>query len=510
VSFYSEHLRAPLDLLVDPTTGAASVQPVTEIAPSREFWAGRLPALYPEWLGDPGFLATHGVRFAYVAGAMANGISTADLVIEMARAEMLGFFGAAGLPEQEVERGLQKIIAALGGTNHAWGANLIHSPNEPALETAVAELFLRRGVRRISASAYMQLTPAIVRVAAKGLHRTADGRIARQQFVFAKVSRPEVAIHFMRPAPEEILSELVRTKQLTQEEASLAREIPLASDITAEADSGGHTDHRPFSVLLPSLLQLRDQIEKERGQIGQIRVGAAGGLGTPQAVSAAFAMGAAYVVTGSVNQSAVESGLSVEGKKMLATVGLADVGPAAAADMFEQGVTVQVLTRGTMFASRANKLSQYYRGYGGLAELPLSVVEELERSYFHEPLSAAWTRTADFWRKRDPSQLKRAELEPKHQMALLFRAYLGLSSRWAIQGDSARRLDFQIWCGPAMGGFNDWANGSFLEAPENRTVVQIARNLMEGAAVITRAHQLQTHRVPLAPDALEFTPRPLS
>ena len=35
-----------------------------------------LPPLYPEWLGDRGFLEAHGVRFPYVAGSMANGIAT--------------------------------------------------------------------------------------------------------------------------------------------------------------------------------------------------------------------------------------------------------------------------------------------------------------------------------------------------------------------------------------------------------------------------------------------------
>ena len=62
-----------------------------------------LPPLYPEWLGDRAFNETHRVRFPYVTGAMANGIATTTVVIEMARAEMLGFFGAAGLGRERVE-----------------------------------------------------------------------------------------------------------------------------------------------------------------------------------------------------------------------------------------------------------------------------------------------------------------------------------------------------------------------------------------------------------------------
>ena len=58
-------------------------------------------------------------------------------------------------------------------------------------------------------------------------------------------------------------------------------------------------------------------------------------------------------------------------------------------------------------------------------------------------------------------------------------------------------MDYQIWCGPAMGAFNDWVRGSFLEPYQNRDAVQIALNLLEGAAVITRAEQLRSEIVEL-------------
>ncbi len=57
-----------------------------------------------------------------------------------------------------------------------------------------------------------------------------------------------------------------------------------------------------------------------------------------------------------------------------------------------------------------------------------------------------------------------------------------------------------------MGAFNRWVVGSFLEAPENRTVQQIALNLLEGAAHVTRAQQLRTYGLPMAQDALKFDP----
>ncbi len=94
-------------------------------------------------------------------------------------------------------------------------------------------------------------------------------------------------------------------------------------------------------------------------------------------------------------------------------------------------------------------------------------------------------------------------------MALVFRSYLGQSSGWAITGVRDRRMDYQIWCGPAMGAFNAWTTDSFLAEPQNRSVVQVARNLLEGAAVVTRAQQLRSFGVPIPPASFDFRPRPL-
>ena len=468
-----------------------------------------LPPLYPEWLGCRSFAEVHGVRFPYVSGAMANGIATTDLVIAMAEAGFLGFFGAAGLNRNVVEAAVDTLQARLGD-QYAWGCNLINSPHEPALEASVADLYIQRGVKRVSAAAYMALTPAIVRFAISGIRQEPDGSIHRERFVFAKISRPEVARRFMEPAPTAILDKLVAAGQLTAEEARLGAIVPVAEDIIVESDSGGHTDNRPLSALFPSILALRDEIAKARGYHRPIRVGAAGGLGTPSAVAAAFSLGAAFVLTGSVNQACIESGLDAGGREMLAGAGIADVIMAPAADMFEMGVEVQVLRRGTMFAVRAKKLYALYHAHDSLEAISATDRTKIETSMLRCTLEEAWSSTCAFWMDRDPSEVTRAEADPKHKMALVFRSYLGQSSRWAINGTPDRQTDYQIWCGPAMGAFNQWTADSFLADPAQRSVVQVARNLMEGAAVVTRAQQLRTYGVAVPASAFDFRPRPLA
>jgi trans-AT polyketide synthase, acyltransferase and oxidoreductase domains len=79
----------------------------------------------------------------------------------------------------------------------------------------------------------------------------------------------------------------------------------------------------------------------------------------------------------------------------------------------------------------------------------------------------------------------------------VFRWYLGLSSRWANAGEPTRKLDYQVWCGPAMGAFNEWTKGSFLEAPRNRRVVTVALNILYGAAVLSRLQFLRAQGIAL-------------
>jgi len=313
----------------------------------------------------------------------------------------------------------------------------------------------------------------------------------------------------LAPAPPEILAQLVRDRLLTLEEAELAKHVPIAEDITMESDSGGHTDNQALGALLPILLRLRDDMVRQHRYTRPIRVGAAGGLGTPNAVASAFALGAAYVLTGSVNQASLEAALAPHAKEMLCKADSADVAMAPAADMFEMGVEVQVLKRGTLFAARGHKLREIYRAYPGLKAIPQDERTKLERDIFKDTLENVWANTERFFAERDPKQLNRAKADEKHRMALVFRAYLGQSSKWAIAGTPDRVMDYQIWCGPAMGSFNQWVKGTFLEPASGRAVTQIALNLLEGASVVTRCGQLRSYGVPIPAAAWDFRPRPL-
>jgi hypothetical protein len=91
-------------------------------------------------------------------------------------------------------------------------------------------------------------------------------------------------------------------------------------------------------------------------------------------------------------------------------------------------------------------------------------------------------------------------------MALVFRWYLGQAAHWAKDGETSRRIDYQVWCGPAMGAFNEWTEGSFLAEPARRTVSAVAYNILFGAAVLTRANFLRCQGNRLPPEILRMEP----
>ncbi len=465
------------------------------------------PPLRIHQLGDADFRKTYGTQYSYYAGAMANGIASEEMVIALGKAGFLGSFGAAGLVPARVEDAIHRIQQALPQGPYAF--NLIHSPTEPALERGCADLYLKHGVSCVEAAAYLDLTPHIVYYRAAGLGLSSQDQIEIKNKVIAKVSRREVATKFMEPAPPKILQQLLNQKLITELQANLASKIPMADDITAEADSAGHTDNRPLIVLLPSILALRDEIQEKHCYEQLVRVGTGGGIGTPNAALAAFVMGAAYVVTGSINQSCVEAGASEHSRGLLAEADMADVAMAPAADMFEMGAKLQVLKRGTLFPMRAQRLYDLYMNYDSIENIPTKEREKLERQIFQKGLDSIWEDTVAYFSERDPSQIERAADNPKRKMALIFRWYLGLSSRWSNTGETGREMDYQIWCGPSMGAFNAWVHNSYLADVNNRKVVDVAKHIMTGAAFLYRVQDLRTQGIQFPSTYCEYQPQPI-
>lgn len=436
-------------------------------------------------LGNQQFKRDYNLKYAYLTGSMFRGIASAEMVVKMGKAGMMGFLGTGGLHPGRIEEAIRFIGKELSD-GQSFGVNLLHS-NNPDVEHKAVDLYIKHAVKNIEASAFLGITPALVRFRAHGLARDREGRVRPAVRVIAKISRPEVAREFLSPAPDYIVSNLLEENAITAEQGILLKEVPMADDLCVEADSGGHTDGGSASVLMPSIIRLRDAMSKKFGYNWPVRIGAAGGIGTPEAAAAAFVLGADFILTGSINQCTVEAGQSEAVKDMLQQIDVQDTDYAPAGDMFELGAKVQVLNKGVFFPARAKKLYDLYRRHNSLEEIDGTTKRQLEEKYFKRSLAEIFKEVQAYC---PPDETERAMRSPKHKMALIFRWYFGYSARLALNGDPEHKVDYQVHCGPALGAFNQWIKGTHLENWRNRHVDEIAEKLMAATAELLNSRFL--------------------
>jgi trans-AT polyketide synthase/acyltransferase/oxidoreductase domain-containing protein len=433
-------------------------------------------------LGSSHFREDYGVDYAYVAGSMYRGIASKELVARMAKANMLSFLGTGGMSLIQIEENIRWLQKELG-VEGPYGMNLLHDMDDPKAEMDTVTLYIKNDIRIIEASAFMQITEALAYYRVKGMYKDKDGKIKCKHRIMAKLSHPGVAEAFMSPVPERILKRLMDKEQISAEQAAYAAGFPMADDICVEGDSGGHTDSGVVLVLLPSIRSLYARLKEKYAYPVTIRIGLAGGIGTPEAVACAFIMGADFVMTGSINQCTVAAGNSDVVKDLLQEIDVQDTDYAPAGDMFEIGAKVQVLKKGVLFPARANKLSALYNQYNSLEEIPEKVRQQLERDYFKKSISDVWEDAKRYLAAsgRD-ADITKAENNGKYKMARVFRWYFWNTVRLAFEGDFTKRADFQVQTGPALGAFNQWVKGTSWENWRNRHADEIGRKLMEEAA----------------------------
>lgn len=436
------------------------------------------PSITALSLGDEQFKRDYNLTYAYVIGGMYKGIASERMVVKVGKAGMLGFYGTGGMSLEKVEKAIQYIQRELNN-GEAYGMNLLHNPGNLPIEEKTIDLYLKYGVRNVEASAYISITPALVRYRSKGLKRSGDGTVAITNRIIAKVSRPEVAEAFLSPAPQSIVEKLVQENGITREEADFLKEVPMADDICVKADSGGYTDHGVAYALMPAMIRLRDEMMKKYGYAKKVRIGAAGGIGTPEAAAAAFILGADFIVTGSINQCTVEAETSDVVKDLLQQANVQDTEYAPAEDMFEMGAKVQVLKKGLFFPVRANKLYDLYRQYNSLDEIDEKTKKMIQEKYFNRSFEEVYEDVKAY---HPPQEIEKAERNPKHKMSLIFKWYFNYSSLLALSGNQEHKVDYQIHCGPALGAFNQWVKGTPLENWRNRHVNEIGEKLMKETA----------------------------
>lgn len=437
-------------------------------------------SLKPEQLGNPVFQKRYKCRLSYVTGSMYRAISSVKLVVAMGQTGLLSFFGSAGFRAEELKPLIQDIQTQLG-PDKPYGMCLIYNFNNSEEEMAVADVFINNHVPVIEAAAYATITSPLVYCRAKGL-RMEEGRIIVPRRIIAKCSRLESARLFLSPPPKELLEELVVLGRISFEEAELAKRLPIVDDIAVESDSGGHTDQGVAFSLVPAIVALKNELKKKYGYQEEILIGCGGGLGTPEAVASAFMLGADFIFTGSINQCTVQSGVPDVVKDILQSVTIHDTTITVSGEMFESGSKVQVVKKNTRFSFNANKLYQIYNQYHSLEDVPSIIRQDLEKNVFKRSLSEVWDLVVGYKMGTNPTQIELANKIPRKKMSLIFKWYFAHCSSLTLRGEVSEKDNFLIYCGPAMGSFNQWVKGTKYEHWKERHVNEIADLLMEKAS----------------------------
>lgn len=437
---------------------------------------------YGETIGSDTFKDRYNLRYAYLVGSMNNGISSDELVIKVGKVGSMAFLGAKGMESKDVRNSIKHIKTSLD-CNEAYGVNVSYNPMKMKNESQLIDLLLDLGIRTIEASSYLTITGSLVKYKIKGLSKNSKGKIISNNKIIAKVSRPDVASLFMSPIPERLIEKLLNEGEISSEEANIANGMLVADDICVEGDSAGNTDRGNLLSLLPSIIRLKGKMSLENEAVKNIHIGAAGGIGTPEAVAACFFIGADFILTGSINQCTVESRTSHEAKKILQHIDVHDTEHTPSLDMFELGCKSQVVKRGLFYPARANSLYEIYRSYNSLEAIETHLKEKLENKYFKKSISSILNECMGNASEEEQENIRD---NPKNKMALVFKWYLNDSERQAQIGEENKRVNYSIKCSSALGAFNQWVKGSDVEMWRDRNVDKITMMMMDGAAVIMR------------------------
>lgn len=432
-------------------------------------------------LGNPDIMKRYNIQSTCFVGPMQMGISSAEMVEKLAKDNMLSFLGTTGVELKKIERELESLKRNCG-QSVSYGVSVVHTPRDPQREMDLVNLLLKQEVHIIEVSAYIKITEPLVLYRLSGLSQDRDGRIESKNRIIVKASRPEVVRAFLTPAPKKVVLKLLESGLISAEQARLAETIPMADDICALADAGASTDMGTAYVVLPSMKRLRDEMVAQYGYQETIHVGQAGGIGTPEAVAAAFMLGADFIETGSINQCTIEADTSDAVKDLLEAMDIQDT-EYVPSEIFEFGGKVQVLKKGSLFFARLNKLYEIYRQYNSIDELDSKLKDLIQNRYFKKSFQEVFDEVK---RKSTSAELERLQTDEKYKMAMIFGWYSSYGFQLALEGDQNQSVDYHVNCGPAMGAFNRYVKGTQYEHWRNRSVVEINQRMMRDAMVLVK------------------------
>ena len=144
-----ELLGSGRPLFVVHTAAGPAVTDRGAVTPEGDYLlSGLLAPVTAHDLGSRRFRTDFGLQYSYMAGAMANGISSAALVNALGSQGLLGSFGSGGLSLAAIEAAIGQMRSVPGGSPFCM--NFLHAPAEPHKENDTISLYLKHGINIIA------------------------------------------------------------------------------------------------------------------------------------------------------------------------------------------------------------------------------------------------------------------------------------------------------------------------------------------------------------------------
>lgn len=419
------------------------------------------------------FNIEYGLKYPYLAGGMERGISSKEMVVKCGKDNILSFLGTKRMDIEKVKQSIIYIKERLS-KGEPFGVNITYDSFDTELAPKVIDLCLEYNVKNVEVSGYYDIPNYIIRYKLKNIKQEKNKVICDNK-VFLKVDRLSDIDRWIGTISEKVLNSLLEDNFITNEEKMLSKCISIIDALTIKCEVGGNQNRNDILNTLPMAIKIRDSQVKEHSYDNNIYVGASGNIGTPEAVAIAFILGADYVVTGSINQCSVEADCSDSIKDLLQQARIEDTIYVPDAEKFEIGGKVQVLKRGVMFPSRANKLYELYKYYDSYYQIDEKSRKHIEKNYFMKTFNEYYEECK---KSLSSEKIDIIEKDEKKKMALVFKTYLMEAALYGQKGIEEQRMNFEIYCSPALGAFNEYCKGGELDNWRKRSVTKIAEALM--------------------------------
>ncbi|WP_408895211.1 ACP S-malonyltransferase [Paenibacillus taichungensis] len=423
-------------------------------------------------LGESSFQQVYDVKLSYMVSFLPKGITSAEMIIKLARSNILGFYGASGLPLDRIEQDLTYINKELGKLQ-PFGVGILGGAYN-SNDQEILKLLLKHKVANLEIQGYKNITPALVQFRAEGLVRDDHGIVSINHRIIAQAKSIEDAEIFLSPAPAYLLEDMVLKGLLSQEKAEWLMNIPMVDDLYVESTITETNRMLDSAVLLPAVIKMRD-LRTRSTSWPRTRIGSAMQIGSPETTGLSFFLGADFVVTRSINQATVEAGLSNMAKSMLDRARDKNSAIVPKVDCFESGEYTMVLHDNMYFAERADLLYRLFYNNDSWYEIDEEERNRIQELYLGQTFEQVQDNLSAILPK---SILKRAERNGKVAMAHIYYWYLEQAQDLAITGDMRHSGEYHICFDQAAAACNNWLSGTEMETWENRRVDKLAEKLM--------------------------------